>query len=207
MSKYASMSPAKRIETGKALAVMGIQYGLYLAASIALTIATGYYLWEKETDNECRAYNQKDQFQAMMDGEEVIKVHERFDIILKIYFAVFVTEVVRSVIMLMAVVLKSTKLAQLYQLGCLNDCLALAALVILHVYRFQPSGKACTGDYLREDHDATEDQLTELADSPLGKAVLIYRGRFLLGLVIWVWVGGVGLCCLTCILSALALKS
>jgi hypothetical protein len=49
--KYKSMSPAARLEAGKGLVVMGIQFGLYLCASIALTVATGVYLWSKEIDN------------------------------------------------------------------------------------------------------------------------------------------------------------
>ena len=51
--KLKSMSPAARLEAGKGLVVMGIQFTLYLCASIALTVATGYFLWEKETDNKC----------------------------------------------------------------------------------------------------------------------------------------------------------
>lgn len=56
-SKYQSMSPAARLESGKGLVVMAIQFTLYLCASIALTIATGYYLWKKEVNNTCNAYN------------------------------------------------------------------------------------------------------------------------------------------------------
>lgn len=51
------MSPAARLESGKGLVVMAIQFTLYLCASIALTIATGYYLWKKEVNNTCNAYN------------------------------------------------------------------------------------------------------------------------------------------------------
>ena len=147
--KLKSMSPAARLEAGKGLVVMGIQFTLYLCASIALTVATGYYLWEKETDNKCKASNDKNTLNDLID------VMERFEIILKIYFAVFVTETVRSGIMLLAIITKKVGLAKIYQFLCLNDCLAFAALIILHVYRFQPSGKACSGDYLMEDKDAS----------------------------------------------------
>lgn len=132
-------------------------------------------------------------------------MNERFTIILKIYFAVFITETVRSFFMIVAIISRKPAFAKIYQLLSLNDCLAFAALIILHVYRFKPSGKLCSGDYEREN-GATEEDLNKEIDK-LGYDGLIQRGRYLLGLVIWVWVGGIGLCLLTCILSILAMKS
>ena len=52
-----SMGPAARIELGVGVTILIIQYIAYLCASIALTVATGYYLWHVETDNQCSASN------------------------------------------------------------------------------------------------------------------------------------------------------
>lgn len=184
---------------------MAIQFVLYLCASIALTVSTGVYLWDKETDTIC--YANEDKKQTIGDDDKT-DVHERFNVILKIYFAVFITEVVRSAFMLIAILTRKAGIAKIYQLLSLNDCLAFAALIILHVYRFRPSGKYCSGDYLRED-GASEDDLDKNVTGVtfMGRGFLIERGRFLLGLVIWVWVGGIGLCLLTCILSLLAMNA
>ena len=141
MEKFKSMSPAARLESGQGLVIFGIQYGLYLSASIALTVATGVYLWDKETDNQC--YGQNDSKAVLpgipptVDEDDWIDVSQRFSDILKIYFAVFVTETVRTALLLIAIIAKSSKLANVYSFGCFNDCLAFAALIILHVYRFQ----------------------------------------------------------------------
>ena len=103
-----------------------------MCANIALTVATGYYLWAVETDNDCKAPNEKG------DGnmENWVNVSERFDIILKIFFACFITEFVRCLVVLIALCAKSSKLAKLYELCSLNECLYFAAVIILHVYRF-----------------------------------------------------------------------
>jgi hypothetical protein len=213
---------------------MAIQFTLYLAAAIALTVATGYYLWKSEVDNMCSSTNSEgdnNEWQKAKANDanyyayknrgftdstnpykysnydydgKVIDVQGRFNQILKIYFAYFVTEVVRSFFMLLAIILRSRGLAMIYQFACMNDCLGLAALIILHVYRFQYSGKYCTGDIYKENGGNPDDIKDNKNLEPL---FLISRGKYLLGLVIWVWVGGVGLCCLTCILSAVALKS
>ena len=57
--KTKGLSYSARIEDGKHLKVMMIQFMLYLFAAIALTVATGIYLWDKEVDNKCPAYNHK----------------------------------------------------------------------------------------------------------------------------------------------------
>lgn len=129
-----SMGPAARISAGQGIAILAVQYILYLCASIALTIATGYYLWKVETNNQCSASNNGES--DTLAGKNLTNVKDRFDIIMKIYFAVFITEVVRCLLMVIAVFSRSNALANLYQFTSLNDCLAFAALIILHVYRF-----------------------------------------------------------------------
>jgi hypothetical protein len=99
---------------------------------------------------------------------DLIDVQARFNIILKIYFAVYVTETFRSACMLLAILTKKVMLAKIYQMFCLNDCLAFAALIILHVYRFQASGKSCSGDYLMSDGNSSYSDLTDLSNSHNG---------------------------------------
>ena len=82
MKKYKSMSPADRLQQGQGVVVMGIQYGLYLAASIALTVATGVYLWSVENDVDkyvCKSLNTgSGGTSATPNNDDYIKVNERF---------------------------------------------------------------------------------------------------------------------------------
>ena len=86
-------------------------------------------------------------------------------------------------------------------LGCLQCCYGIACLVVLHVYRFQPSGKIAAGDYmstaqaqtLRDNYFKQWDATGQMPES-----YQYLRGHFLLGLVIWVWVGGFFLCMMQC---------
>ena len=208
MEKYKSMSPAAKIKAGQGLAVLAVQYVLYLCASIALTIATGYYLWEVETDRTCVASNEENGAPTN-NSDDNFDVNGRFNDILKIYFAFFITEVVRMVLIVIAVAAKSETLANIYSYGCFNDCLGFAALIILHVYRFQPSGKYCSGDNFRYN-GASESDLDDAYDHELAglhpELQLLKRGRYLLGLVIWVWCGGIGICCVTCICAAICAR-
>jgi hypothetical protein len=165
-------------------------------------------LWHFETNdtNSCSAPNSSGD---LNNPSNYINVQDRFDIILKIYFAYFITEVVRSIIMLIAACAKSKALACIYTVLAPNDCLGLAALIILHVYRFQDSGKYCSGD--QSTLDSYDNNIGVTADDILDNQMLqshflIRRGRYLLGLVIYVWVGGCGLCCVSCIIAAIAAK-
>ena len=56
----------------------------------------------------------------------------------------------------------------------INDYLGIAAIVVLHAYRFSPAGKYCAGDFL--------------ATSDSQPGYLVNRGKYLVGLVIYVWV-------------------
>ena len=83
--------------------------------------------------------------------------------------------------------------------GCGQCCYGLACLIILHVYRFQPSGKYASGDYMTGDQRKTMIQNYINAWNQLGYMPddgQFQRGNFLLGLVIWIWVGGFALCCI-----------
>jgi len=113
----------------------------------------------------------------------------RFRDILKIWWTYCVVDFFRSLLAIVAVNINSKALAHLYQFLFLNDFLGVAAVIILHVYRFQHSGKWCSGDFL-------EPELARV----LRDGYLIERGKILLGLVMYVWVG---LLTYSCILSCL----
>ena len=74
-------------------------------------------------------------------------VAERFRDVLKIFFTVAIIDVVRSGIMIVAVLTKSGGLATLYQALIVNDVLGVGAVFVLHVFRFSLSGRICSGDY------------------------------------------------------------
>ena len=150
MNKAKSLSPAARIEAGTGRCLLFSQYLTYLAAAIAITVATGYYLWAVEVpvyDSSSADYNSYVCKAPTTDSlTDLVDQSNSFNVILKIYFALSVTEVVRLIILLIAVGAKSTKIARIYECFVFNDCLSFAALVILHVYRFQFSGKYCSLD-------------------------------------------------------------
>jgi hypothetical protein len=118
-----------------------------------------------------------------------VKVDVRFRDILKIWWTYCVVDFFRSLLAIVAVNINSKALAHTYQVLFLNDFLGVAAVIILHVYRFQHSGKWCSGDFL-------EPELARVQRD----GYLIERGKILLGLVMYVWVG---LLTYSCILSCL----
>jgi hypothetical protein len=69
-----------------------------------------------------------------------------------------------------------------------NDVLGFGAVFVLHVFRFQLSGKICAGDF------------DDVTNYPYSGTYLRSQGRYLIGLVCWVWIGGILLCLLsTCV--------
>jgi len=118
-----------------------------------------------------------------------VKVDVRFRDILKIWWTYCVVDFFRSLLAIVAVNINSKALAHTYQVLFLNDFLGVVAVIILHVYRFQHSGKWCSGDFL-------EPELARVQRD----GYLIERGKILLGLVMYVWVG---LLTYSCILSCL----
>jgi len=126
-------------------------------------------------------------------SEHWIDVSRRFRDVLKIFFAVAITDVFRSCLMLFAVITKTSPLGVLYQVLILNDVLGFGAIFVLHSFRFQLSGKICAGDY--------KDDVTNY---PYTGQLLESQGAFLIGLVCWVWIGGILLCTIS---SCIALCS
>ena len=146
------------------------QYVFQAIASLAIFVAVASFLWRKEVNEVCKApyFN--------VPPSDLVDVSRRFRDILKIWWTFALIDFIRSLIGILAVQNDSKKLANLYQLLVLNDFLGVAAVIILHIYRFQFSGKWCSGDFLEDDS----------FDRP---NYLILRGKLLLGLVIGVWVG------------------
>lgn len=159
---------------------------MQLASSIAVTVATAFYLWGTETETKCQApFDAGDWGRA----DEYINVAKRFRDILKIWFAFGITDVFRCLLVLGYLQWRIRPFAWLYHILILNDLLLVAAVIILHTYRFQYTGKYCSGDFL-----------TQSIPTP---GYLVERGKFLIGLVIYVWVGGfVTLCVYSCVVAA-----
>jgi hypothetical protein len=83
--------------------------------------------------------------------------------------------------MILATIRKSGALATLYQALIINDVLGFGGIFVLHVFRYDLAGKICAGDYSDE---------AEISYPHSGE-YLISQGRFLQGLVIFVWIGGI----------------
>ncbi len=129
---------------------MFVLFGILFLVSLTLAIVTAIYLFSVETDVIC-----------VVDGEDGAY---NYKVILTILFTVFVVDTVRSIIMVIAIATMNMVFALIYSVCALNECLGFCALIILHVYRFNPTGAACA------------------------KVELPKRGAFLLGLVIYIWV-------------------
>jgi hypothetical protein len=182
------LSAKARVESGKEKGQLTFTFFLWLISSITITVATGVYLWSKDDDKTCIAPNSYKQRGLESQGEWV-DVSRRFDDVLKIFFAVAITDVFRSFIMIIAVQRQNGALATLYQALVVNDVLGFGAVFVLHTFRFQLSGKICSGDF---DTDAT--------NYPYSGTLLKDQGRYLIGLVCFVWIVGLLLCLLsTCI--------
>jgi hypothetical protein len=147
--------------------------------------ATAAYLWSKDVKEQCTAPYYGD----WRDLESYIDVSKRFRDILKIWWTYAVVDFVRSIIALLAIVANSKAFAYIYHGLFLNDLLGVAAVVMVHVYRFGFSGKYCSGDFF--DYDTAQPGL------------LVERGKILTGLVIYSWIGLLIHCCLmSCIYTA-----
>lgn len=67
-------------------------------------------------------------------------VDYRFRIILILFFTVFLVDSVRYFFFLIGVLVRSKALMFTWLLFLPNDCLSVAAMIILHVWRFRLSG-------------------------------------------------------------------
>ncbi len=51
------LSAKARVESGKEIAPLTINFFIWMISSIAITVATGIYLWAKDDDKVCFAPN------------------------------------------------------------------------------------------------------------------------------------------------------
>jgi hypothetical protein len=152
---------------------------LWLVASIIITVATGVYLWAYDEDVVCKAPNSLSK-RSTTFLSEWIDVNRRYRDVLKIFFSVAIVDVFRSLVMIIAVARQSTALATLYQALVINDVLGFGAIFVLHVFRFDLAGKICAGDFNSEP-----------VAYPHSGGYLISQGRYLIGLVCFVWIVGI----------------
>ena len=107
-------------------------------------------------------------------------MNRRYRDVLKIFFSVALVDVFRSFVMIVAAIRQSAALATLYQALVINDVLGFGAIFVLHAFRFDLAGKICAGDFQ-----------SEAADYPHSGPYLISQGRYLIGLVCFVWIVGI----------------
>ena len=172
-----------RVEKGQK-DLITYQFIVQFASSIALTVATGVYLWGYETETECTAPSSTDADATTVD------VSLRFRNILKIWFAYAVTDMVRCLCVFGFLLYKSGIYAWLYHGLVYNDLVGLVAIMLVHIYRLQYSGQVCSGDYLPE--------------SKAEPGFLVERGKYLIGLVIYSWLGLMTILCVQSCVSMAA---
>lgn len=158
---------------------------------MAVFVAVAAFLWSKEVDDTCVApYDDT-------VPTTLVNVHDRFRDLLKIWWTVALVDFFRSIFAIASVAAKKSDysktsliFAWIYQILVINDIFLIGAILILHAYRFQYSGKWCSGDYL----DIQSQSKT---------GYLIARGNLFVGLVIYVWVGLLTYSCLmSCLITA-----
>ena len=180
---------------------MIIIYLLSFMFHVSLCVSSGIYLFQREIEYECYSVNNEDD----MDSEDpdLVDVSYRFYTILCIYFAMTIAGSVKNLCSLIGVFSQKTIFLNFANLLCLNDCLVFAAFIIISVYRFQLSGKICSGDYLDGDSEPMDEGYVPSGDS---ESYLMDRGHFLYGAMIASWVFCGTLCCINCIAGCILRK-
>lgn len=109
-------------------------------ASLALTIAIGIYLFNIEENNACwgprRGYN-------LQDERHWVDVGRRFFLILCLFFAYYVVQMIRALFVLISTVPKLHVISSVHSFLFLNEFLGLGTLALAHIYRFQYAGRYC----------------------------------------------------------------
>ena len=104
----------------------------------------------------------------------MLDIHKMFNVVLLVMFIGSCVTIASSLFMCINIRI----IANCLSLGSLAT---FAGFIMLHIYRFNPAGKFCSGDY---------------ADK-VGDAPLWSKGSFLLGFMIFTW-SIVGLACVCC---------
>ena len=81
------LSPVKRVEGGQQVKALTCTFFVWLIASIAITITSGVYLWEYDTEKICKAPNSLSK-RSIVFRNEWVDVNRRFRDVLKIFFSV-----------------------------------------------------------------------------------------------------------------------
>lgn len=157
-------------------------YVVYILFNISFTVAVGVFLFCYETDVVCQAPNSVDDIYI---ANNYIDVSKRFNVVLCMYFANCIGNFTKNILYLIAIIAKNNVWLDFANILCINDCLTYAACIVVTIFRFQYSGKVCSGDYLTDDETLTfeSDEM-----EPNGSGYLIRRGRLLYGIVVCTWV-------------------
>ena len=161
----------RRVNRNKENDLILFQYIIRFASSAAITIATAVYLWSYENDTVCRAARTPSSWTT----EELVDVSRQFRDILKIWWTFALIDTARCLLVFSALGHKQIWFTYVYYALSFNDLLGVAAIIILHDYRFKYAGQYCSGDFL-----------DIMGPQP---GFLVQRGNFLIGLVIYIWIG------------------
>lgn len=125
-------------------------------------------------------------------------VVSRFSQTLRMWFAYFVIQWVRTLLHLVFLCFSSTDSRFKKGLAWVLDFTVvplflywIAIMVVLHVYRFAPSGKYVSFDYFtRSEHSDLFERYFDAWDATdvMPESGQYIRGQFLLGLVVYLWV-------------------
>jgi len=127
-------------------------YSLFMLEALVFSVVTGYYLFGVETYSEreergilCFAPSGEND----TDITDNVNVDKDFHRVLVIMFTVYVVDVVRGICLLLGIFVYEG-FGKIVHLLLLNDCLGLASLILLMVFRLRYEGKWCSGDYNEE---------------------------------------------------------
>ncbi|CDW88761.1 UNKNOWN [Stylonychia lemnae] len=139
-------------------------------------------IYYKEKDKQCEVPTFEDGWRDE-NHEDYTDVAYRFKILLYVYVTAFGIESIRSFFTLVYLKYQTRIFYNMTLIFVANDCLTIVAFIALHVFRFQYSGRYCSGDYASREEDTTK--------------LLTLRGQYILLLI--------GLGWMVIILSSVAL--
>jgi hypothetical protein len=127
---WKAISVVERIKKNNQNDLLIYQFIYQATSSLAVFTAVAAFLWTKEVDNVCIAPYYK------IQPSELVHVEVRFRDILKIWWTYALIDFFRSIVGIIATNTKSICLARLYQAFFFNDLLGIAAVIMVHAYRF-----------------------------------------------------------------------
>ncbi|CDW74568.1 UNKNOWN [Stylonychia lemnae] len=134
-----------------------------------------HYTYNVEVKNTCTAIDSSDTA-SYKDGD--VDASQKFQTVLMMYTWTFFIGIIREFLRTTNDKLNSDIVKGVINFFFLAELVQLAALIMMHVYRLQHSGKVCAGDYLNDDEFEKADE---------GNLYLISRGKFLWGWLILNW--------------------